>query len=586
MGAVILGRYSRVRWKPTSPTLLAQLEAGTASVAAMALSNDAEEAWGLASGQPALLKGSNVQQSKEKEKDGILILPERPDISSTVTLPSEGQWLIGIEHSGSMWSALRQVNTVAQNEISFDWKVLDMPGTEPLVMGRPQRGDELFQLVAPPPRNGAFPAQLSRDGTLLTAPFGSEIGKDDEFPPTELNQLNHYLDGICNQVIPRYRYGVLTDGVMRWLNLKPGVRYTTSTPATALFRTRLALFARELAARGIYYEDDAEETGYELDFAIEDGAVPPFFYEQEAALAYTVSGEGAPQDDKLKQARELYDPESDWETGHFYAIDYPAMPARVDVMKTPLVFYTSEFTQINGIEVNDDWARAHLEVAGTASGLAVGASDQPALTLYDVERLNDQVKLPLISGNAVDSADRVQRAAYALATGGAPDSAIEAQLSRFRGPIVRALLGHNALRAFEAGDQAAAEITATTLLPLAPGPFPARAYAVIKLADALADDAQRHVLVADAIGALNDPLQRRLALLFAERAGGAPGAIARGASTWVGEKGTEALIIETRGWAVEIVEPLLGTLEPPDRTLQVQADLQTALTSAEACRTL
>jgi hypothetical protein len=244
MGAVILGRYTRVRWHRASPAMLAQLEAGATSVTATALLEGAEETWGPAPGQSSLLTGYDI--------DRIVPLPERPDITGTVALPNEGQWLVGIDHSGSMWAALRGVQVLDSSEIYLDWNAVDLPGAGRLTLGRPRRGDEPFILMAPPPRDGVFPARLDRHRVLLTEPFQSENGREDEAPPLERDRLSHYLDSICHNVIPRYRFGVLADGVMRWLDIKPGARQVTATPVTARFRARLALFRRELAARGIY----------------------------------------------------------------------------------------------------------------------------------------------------------------------------------------------------------------------------------------------------------------------------------------------------------------------------------------------
>lgn len=564
MGVVLLGRYTRIRWRRASQAILAQLEVDATSLTAAALLHGAEEAWGLAPSQPSMLAGYDIERSDGWDWDRIVILPERPGITSTIALPREGRWIVGVEHSGSMWAALRGVKVVDRSEICLDWNAVDLPGAGPLTLGIPRRWHEPFILIAPPPRAGMFPAQLDRDGVLLTAPFRSEKGLEDEAPPLEQERLNHYLDGICHRVTTLNRYGLLADGVMTWLELKPGVRPTTATPTTALFRARLVLLKSELAARGIYYDDDADETGYELRYAIEDGAVPASFHEPYAAIAYTVSGENAPSDDKWEQARALYDPENDWETGQSYAIDYPTMQARVDVKATRLVFYTSELTKVDGVAVNDAWAKEHLEIAGLAAGLDAGASDYPALAAADLQRLEGATGPHPIGWNAVDAADRVQRAAYALATSGVPDSAIEASLSRLRGPIVRALLGRDVLRAADVDDQVMANGIAATLPPLAPGPFPRRAYAVINLADALADEIRRPELLADALGAADDPLERRLALLFAVRAGGRPEMIARGAASWVGHAGAEALVADARRWGANVAETLLGTLDAPD----------------------
>jgi len=563
MGVVMLGRYTRVQWCPASPLMIGQLEAEATSLTATVLLEGAKEAWGLAPGQPSLLTGYDVKRSDGWEKDRTVLLPDQPDITSTIALPRDGRWLVGVEHSGSMWAALRGVRVIEGSEIYLDWKEVDLPGAGPLMLGLPRRKKESLKLIAPPPRVGALPARLDRNGMLLTMPFKPEKDEENDVPPLKADQLEHYLDGICHSVTPCYRYGLLENGVMRWLNLEPRARPVTATPITAQFRTRLALFGRELSARGIYFEDDADETGCELRFAIEDGAVPSSFHEPDAVLAYTVSGEGGPEDDKREQARQIYDPENDWETGQFYAINFPSMPARVEVKSTDLAYYTSEYTMIAGLIVDDTWAKSHLDVAGQIAGLDSGASTRPALAAVDLKRLEGAAKPLPISWNAVDAADRVQRAAYSLATEGVPDPAVEAQLSRLRGPIGRVLLARDLLLLAEAGDITGAKAVAATLPQLAPGPFPRRAHAVIALADGLVEEARRAELVAEALRAVDDPLEQRLALLFAARAGGRPEIIVRGAAIWAGHERTDALVDRHR-WGIDVVEDLLGALDPLD----------------------
>jgi len=559
MGAVILGRYTRIRWLPATSESIAELEQPDAnSVTAAAQFHGAEEVWGLTPDQPVLLTGSGFSSPASHEQNRIAAFSAKPVVTNTIALPQHGQWLVSIEHSGSMWAALRNVRDVEWDEISLDWSAVELPGANKLIVGRPLRGGQPFDLVAPPARGTASPALLDLDGGLLTAPLRSEKGADDHAPPEEPEKLMLFLDGICHQVTPCFRYGLLVRGVIRWLDIKPGVRPATATPITTRFRKRLALFKRELAARGIYYEDDANETGYELRFAVEDGAAPPSFHEVDAPLAYTVSGEGAPEDDKREQARKLYDPENDWETGQSYAIDYSAMPARVDVSGTDLVFYTSEFTTVDGMPVNDAWAEAHLEYAGLAAGLDVGASSYPALMMADRARVEGATGPLPVYGSIVDSADRVQRAAYAFATGGTPNAAVEARLARLRGPIVRVLLGCVALDVAKTGNLGEAARIVATLPPLAPGPFPCRAHAVIELADGLVDQVHQAALITSAISEVVDPLEQHLALLFANRAGGAVHGVSHEVAKW-SVNGT----VDIGRWGEEVLEPLFG-LEPPD----------------------
>lgn len=560
MGAVILGRYTRLRWLPASSESIAELEQPYAnSVTAAAHFHGAEEVWGLTPDQHVLLTGSDFNSPISQDQDRIKAFPEQPVITNTIALPQHGQWLVSIEHSGSMWAALRNVRDVEWSEISLDWSAVELPAANKLIFGRPLRGCQPFDLVAPPARETASPALLDLDGGLLTAPLRSEKGADDHAPPEEPEKLMLFLDGICHQVTPCYRYGLLVRGVIRWLDIKPGVRPTTATPITTRFRERLAVFKRELAARGIYYEDDASETGYELRFAVEDGVAPPSFHEVDAPLAFTVSGEGAPEDDKREQARQLYDPEDDWETGQFYAIDYPAMPARVDVSRTELVFYTSEFTTVDGMPVNDAWAEEHLEYAGLAAGLEVGASSYSALMMADRSRVEAATGPLPVYGSVVDSADRVQRAAYALATGGTPNAAVEARLARLRGPIVLVLLGRVALDVAKTGNLDEAASIVATLPPLAPGPFPRRAHAVIELAEGLVDQICQAALVTSTISEVVDPLEQHLALFFANRAGGTVHGISHEVTKWSVNGSVDIGL-----WGAKVLEPFFGRLEPPD----------------------
>lgn len=409
MGAVMLGRYTRVRWRSVTPVTVAQLEGKGTSVFATALLEDAEEMWGLAPGQASLLTGCNVEEVVDRERDGIIPLPHQPDIISNIALTHGDQLLVSVEHSGSMWSALRRTRLIKSDELTFRWSAVHLPGAGKLVMGQPRHAERSFALVAPVPLYPPVQAGLGQNGALLTTPFQSEIGTEEKAPPADSASLRDYLDGICHQVCTSYRYGLLTNGKMRWLSLAPDDRFTSATPTTALFRARLALFKRELATRGIYYDDDANETGYELRFAIEDGDVPSSFHEPEAPLAYTVSGEGLPEDDKREQARQLYDPENDWETGQVYAVNYPSLPARIDVRYTDLVYYTSQHTKIDGVAVNRSWASAHLKCAGLMAGLGDRASAHLSLTDADLKRLEGVTTAVPLCWNPVDAADRIQR---------------------------------------------------------------------------------------------------------------------------------------------------------------------------------
>jgi hypothetical protein len=179
MGAVILGRYTRLRWLPASSESTAELERLDAnSVTAEAQFHGAEEVWGLTPDQPVLLTGSEFSSPASQEQNRIAACPAQPVVTNTIALPKHGQWLVSVEHSGSMWAALRNVRDVEWSEISLDWSAVELPGADKLIVGRPLRGSQPFDLVAPPARETASPALLDLDGELLTAPLRSEKGAD------------------------------------------------------------------------------------------------------------------------------------------------------------------------------------------------------------------------------------------------------------------------------------------------------------------------------------------------------------------------------------------------------------------------
>lgn len=183
MGAVILGRYTKLRWLPASSESIIELKRPDAnSVTAAAQFHGADEVWGLTPDQPVLLTGSGVSGPANQEQNRIAAFPARPVITNTIALPQHGQWLVSIEHSGSMWAALRNVRDVEWNEISLDWSAVELPGATKLIVARPLRGGQPFDLVAPPVRGTALPALLDRNGVLLTAPMTSEKGSDDHAP--------------------------------------------------------------------------------------------------------------------------------------------------------------------------------------------------------------------------------------------------------------------------------------------------------------------------------------------------------------------------------------------------------------------
>ena len=421
----------------------------------------------------------------DRPVEASIALPPAVDAAEDWTGPESGRWLVLVRHAAHCWAALRGIDRMAAGEVDFSWTRITLPGVASILMATPFLQGRPFDLVYPPsperPRQAVRPTLASSEE-----------------------------DGMKGS--PRYAVGVLDGGAMRWLDLPPGDYSATTTPTTSLFRARLDLFRRELAARGIAYEDDAAETGYELRWAIEDGGVPADFHEPEAVIAYTVSGE-KPGEDKQAQAQRQFDPDGerwpafDWlrETGAF------RMPARVDVAATPLQFWADEdATAIGGTPVNDVWAKAHLTWAALAAGLDGCDPTRPSLTPADRVRAAVASSPPRIAWNAVDAADRVQRAAYILATGGQPDAAIEARLSALRGQVIEALLTRGAN----------AEQAAPKLPPIAPGPYPLRVCAVMSLIDQLRDDRACATLMKDTLAALVEPSERELASSIAAQLGG------------------------------------------------------------------
>lgn len=610
MGAIVRGEFVRIRWRVLDAAAVAALERPDFTLRDVtALMEGQPTIWGLVTGQEVTLSGKDLRERalppemraeliriqaivdeahaaavaawpRNREDDErawepfpakddqrhLLTADERDELDAaegwdtpfetsaaladdaatqTWEGPGPGRWLVIVQNAGHCWAALRGVEQVVASKIRFDLTRIALPGAEPITLAAPRYEDRSFDLIYPPSECRERQAVVDRRQGLTTQPFTPSKG-----PETLGNG-------------PIYRVGLLDGDGMRWLDVSPGDYSVTATPTTALLRNRLELFRRELASRGIYYEDDAQETGYELRWALPDGVVPFDFHEPHAPSAYTVSGEGRPEDDKYEQITRLYDPEGDQEDLN-WSTDFgtPRMPAKVDVPATRLLYSISG--AVAGIVVGEEWTAAHLDVSGVAAGFNNGASTEPSLTAVDRDRAASVTEPPPIGWNAVDAADRVQRAAYVLATGGRPDAEIEAYLSRLRGPIVRALLARDALRMAADGDIDAAREAARILPPLAPGPFPLRAYAIIELAGRLADEQRRENLVCEALTTLDDPLERRLALTTAGRAREvlAP-TLALAADIWGADQAT-APLCDARIWEEQIAIPLSGALEMPE----------------------
>lgn len=370
MGAILYGEFTRFRWRRIDPPALARLEnqAATALDADALLSGEeVEEAWGLSPGQCTLLAGQDVVGAPD---GNILTLPTSPP-GQRVAVPTGGTRLIGVQHSAHCWAALRQTSTLLRSELTVSWTRLDLPGAGELFLGTPRRGDAAFALVYPPAQKGERQAALDPDGeTLLVAPFRSERDDDDAAALAIANGLEsgdqaRVLAADWQRARPKYRYGVLTNGSIRWLDLPGGTVLEPVRPATKAFRERLKQLSQELAKRGIHYQDDEDGYNYELAHAIEDAAVPADFAEPYAPVARSVSSYDD-LDGKVDQARALFDPEGDNEDWLTYTVDYKQMPSRIDVTSTEIIFTGGE---IGGLSVGADQVAGAIAECAQASSL-------------------------------------------------------------------------------------------------------------------------------------------------------------------------------------------------------------------------
>ncbi|RDE04960.1 hypothetical protein [Sphingomonas aracearum] len=104
MGAILYGEFTRLRWRRIDPPALARLEnpAATALDADALLSGeDIDEVWGLSPDQCVLLAGHDVVDAPE---NNILTLPTAL-LGQQLSLPSDGIWFIGVQHSAHCWAA-------------------------------------------------------------------------------------------------------------------------------------------------------------------------------------------------------------------------------------------------------------------------------------------------------------------------------------------------------------------------------------------------------------------------------------------------------------------------------------------------
>lgn len=370
MGAILYGEFTRLRRRRVTPSEVARVEgaAATALDADALLSGaDVQEVWGLSPGQCAFLAGHDVVGAPA---DNIITIPDAPPLRPR-RLPLKGMWLVGVQHSAHCWAALRNVATFSRSELEVSWRCVALPNAGELRLGTPMRGDVAFALIYPPPQEGERQAVLGTDGeSLLIAPFRAECDDDDREAlaianGSESGDQARALAADWRRARPKYRYGVLTDGLMRWLDLPAGTASEPIRSATKAFRHRLKRLSEELARRGVHYRDDEDGYNYELAHAIEDSAVPDDFFEPYAPVARSVSSY-YDLDDKVDQARALFDPEDDNEDWLTYTVDYKLMPSRTDITSTDIIFTGGE---IGGSSVDADQLAALIAECAQASDL-------------------------------------------------------------------------------------------------------------------------------------------------------------------------------------------------------------------------
>lgn len=545
MGVAVLGSYTRVRWASLDEAAMPRLEThGATRLDAEKLLTDVHELWGLATCQNVVVRGQEVRRrtvtehelhalvrieafideryegavaawprNPEDEEDEWEPYPDRNDFldaltvndcalweacagwderieqttdlpddakASLRTLPETGCWLVAVEHGEHPWAALRVTTPTTTANLTFEWSELVLPGAGKLTLGHPRCGERKFELVWPASKELPQQAGLDvRTDQLLTNPLVPD-------------------DGECPLLYrPLYRYGILCNGELRWLNLLSAVAPEPLRPSTELLRARLALLRRELEARGVNYEDDEDACLYELSHALEDSAVPTNFHEPSASIIRSVSSY-YDHENKLNRAEATYDPEQDLDIDP-RRLGYRTLVSEVDVTGVRLGAIPDA---ISGRQVSLEWLRDVFARAVTAAGLS-GDLDGVEIDSTDKEQLEKcGGGVPQIPWNAVEAADRIQRLVYLLAE---DHSQLETRLSENRDAIVATLVAVYEIAPLPPNRQ--------------PGPFPARCVAVMPLAEALLAGISQITLCRNAKVAITDPSEWNLAVFWADRLG-------------------------------------------------------------------
>jgi hypothetical protein len=232
-------------------------------------------------------------------------------------------------------------------------------------------GEVPFLLIYPPAQDGERQAMLTPGiDPMSIAALQFDSADDDALAFAIANgsaggDQARALAMSWQRARPKYRYGILSDGLLRWLDLPAGERPQQVSPMTRRFREKLAGLAQELARRGIHYQDDEDGYNYELVHALEDAAVPPEFGRPDAPVARSVSSY-YDLADKVDQAEELFDPECDNEDWLTSVVDYRRMPSRIDVISTDIIFSGGE---LGDSSADADQVAAIIEVCAEAVGL-------------------------------------------------------------------------------------------------------------------------------------------------------------------------------------------------------------------------
>jgi hypothetical protein len=485
MTVVLFGAYTRVRWQTLGVPAAGQLmQPGATCLDAEGFLNDAELAWGLLPEQEVWLWG-RVASGEPSWVNEKARLPDSGPTTS-ITLPTEGRWLVAVEHGSHPWAGLNIAHLPTVEEISYDWIETLLPGAGSLQLAQPRYKTQTFGLLWPASFGGPQQARLDDEtGRLLTNPFLPAKGGEEFYQR------------------PAFRYGVLQDGSMQWLDLLSEVAPEPIRPAIKLLRTRLALLGRELEARGVHFADDSGQ--HEPRFVFEDADAPGDFHESGASVVRTVS-HWDDHEDKRQRAYEMYDPEN---LGIFFGweerVGYRALPSEIDVAKVELFGFPWE---VSNQRVSPVWLADVIERSASAAGLTASAQEHIVgqvngtvqLTDCDMALLQENREAELLDlWNAADPADRIQRFVYLLSNDRA---GLEHRLSSARDGIVASIL-------------VAHELAVDLPRDRQPGPFPERCAAVMELAASLERGEAPELLSQQAAAAITDADERRLALFWA-----------------------------------------------------------------------